>query len=69
VSNGGTLVIEVKSHVSPADLAAFERKARLYEQQTGVRATRMVVSPSVEPRALKMAQELGVEVSTSLGAA
>jgi hypothetical protein len=67
VSNGGTLVIEVKSHVSSADMAAFERKAKLYDQQTGKHAARLVVSPSVEPRALKMAQELGIEVSTHLG--
>jgi hypothetical protein len=67
VDNGGTLVIEVKSHVSTADLAAFERKAKLYEQQTGTRANRLVVSPAVEPRAAKMAEDLGIEVSTSLG--
>ncbi len=66
VSNGKTLVIEVKSHVSSADLAAFERKAKLYEKQTGVRAARMVVSPSVDPRAAEMAHDLGIEVSTSL---
>jgi len=67
VSNGGTVVIEVKSHVSSADLAAFERKAKLYEQQTGQHAARLLVSPSVEPRALKMAQDLGIDVSTHLG--
>jgi hypothetical protein len=66
VDNGRTLLIEVKSHVSSGDLAAFERKAKLYEQQTGTRAARMIVSPSVEPRALKMAEDLGIEVSTSL---
>jgi hypothetical protein len=66
VDNGGTLLIEVKSHVSTGDLAAFERKAKLYEQQTGTHTARMIVSPSVEPRALKMAQDLGIEVSTSL---
>jgi hypothetical protein len=66
VSNGGTLVIEVKSHVSTADLAAFERKTKIYEQQTGGHADRLVVSPSVEPRALQMAQDLGIQVSTSL---
>jgi hypothetical protein len=66
VDNGGTLLIEVKSHVSSGDLAAFERKAKLYEQQTGTHAARMIVSPSVEPRALKMAEDLGIEVSTSL---
>jgi hypothetical protein len=66
VSNGGALVIEVKSHVSTADLAAFDRKAKLYEKQTGEHPDRLVVSPSVEPRALQMAQDLGVQVSTSL---
>jgi hypothetical protein len=66
VDNGGTLVVEVKSHLSRGDLAAFERKAKLYEQQTGKHAARLVVSPSVEPRAMAMAQELGIEVSTRL---
>jgi hypothetical protein len=66
VSNGETLVIEVKSHVSTGDLAAFERKAELYDKQAGVRAARLVVSPSVDPRAAKMAQDLGIEISTSL---
>jgi len=69
VSNGTTLVIEVKSHVSTADLAAFERKAKLYEKQTGVRVARMVVSPSVDLRAAEMAHDLGIEVSTSLSSA
>jgi hypothetical protein len=67
ITNGGALIIEVKSHVSTADLAAFERKTKLYEQQTGTKVARLVVSPSVEPRAVKMAEELGIEVSTSLG--
>jgi hypothetical protein len=66
VRDGGTLLIEVKSHVSRGDLAAFERKARLYEQKTGTRAARMVVSPSVEPRAFQLAEDFGIEVSTSL---
>jgi hypothetical protein len=66
VRDGGTLLIEVKSHVSRGDLAAFERKARLYEQKTGTRAARIVVSPSVEPRAFQLAEDFGIEVSTSL---
>lgn len=67
ISNGSSLVIEVKSHVSAADLAAFERKAKLYEQQTSTKVGRMVVSPSVDARAVKMAEDLGIEVSTHLG--
>lgn len=67
ISNGTSLVIEVKSHVSAADLAAFERKAKLYEQQTQTAVARMVVSPSVDPRAVKMAEDLGIEISTHLG--
>ncbi len=66
VRNGGTLLIEIKSHVSQGDLATFQRKAELYERQVGVHADRLVVSPSVEARALDMARELGIDVSTSL---
>jgi len=60
------LLIEVKSHVSRGDLATFRRKADLYERQTGALTQRLFVSPSVEPRALEMARDLGIEVSTSL---
>jgi hypothetical protein len=66
VRDGGVLLIEVKSHVSRGDLASFRRKADLYERQTGARAERLIVSPSIEPRALEMARDLGIEVSTSL---
>lgn len=66
VRDGGVLLIEAKSHVSRGDLAAFHRKAELYERQTGARPARLIVSPSVEPRALEMARDMGIEVSTSL---
>ena len=66
VRNGGTLLIELKSHVSRGDLVVFHRKAKIYEQVTGSHAERLVVSPSVEPRARELARDLGIEISTSL---
>ncbi|GIW40949.1 MAG: hypothetical protein KatS3mg076_1526 [Candidatus Binatia bacterium] len=66
VQDGEPLLIEVKSHVSRGDVAAFHRKARLYEQKTGKRAAKMMVSPSVEERAFQIAEKLGIEISTSL---
>jgi hypothetical protein len=66
VRNGGTLLIELKSHVSRGDLVVFHRKAKIYEQVTGTHAERLVVSPSVEPRARELARDLGIEISTSL---
>lgn len=46
----------------------MERKAKLYELQTGTHAARMIVSPAVEPRAQKIAEGFGITVSTSLAA-
>jgi hypothetical protein len=66
VRNGGTLLIELKSHVSRGDLVVFHRKANIFEQATGTHAERLVVSPSVEPRARELARDLGIEISTSL---
>jgi hypothetical protein len=66
VRNAGTLLIEPKSHVSRGDLVVFHRKANIYEQATGTHAERLVVSPSVEPRARELARDLGIEISTSL---
>lgn len=66
VRDGTTLLIEVKSHVSAADVAAFDRKAKLYERQTGQPTQRLIVSPSVDARARQLARELGIEISTSL---
>lgn len=42
---------------------SFERKARFYEKLHQRQANRLlVISPMVDPRALKVAENLGIEV-------
>ena len=67
VRNGGTLLIEVKSHASRGDVAAFDRIAALYEQVTGRRADRLIESPSVDEAARVFAEQIAIEISTDLG--
>jgi len=58
-------LIEVRSHVGLSDVSAFARKAKLYEVKTGRKAHRLlIVTPFIDPRALEVAKELGIEVYT-----
>jgi hypothetical protein len=61
------LLIEVKSHVGAPDIAAFRRKADLYDRLHGTRSSRLVVSPSVDERAAELAARVGIGISTDLG--
>ena len=41
---------------------SFERKARFYERRNGRKADRLIViSPTIDARAHKVARELGIE--------
>ena len=65
VSDERVLLIEVASHVRASDVAAFRRKAELYEEATGRRPSRLImVSPFVEEEAFKAGLRLGVEFYT-----
>ena len=58
-------LIEVRSHIGLSDVSAFVRKAKLYEMKTGKKAHRLlIVTPFIDPRALEVAKELGIEVYT-----
>jgi len=58
-------LIEVRSHVGLSDVSAFARKAKLYEVKTGRKAHRLlIVTPFIDPKALEVAKELGIEVYT-----
>ena len=58
-------LIEVRSHVGLSDVSAFARKAKLYEMRTGKKVHRLlIVTPFIDPRALEVAKELGIEVYT-----
>ena len=61
------MLVEVKSSVSRADVFELWRIGQLYEKLTGVRPRLAVISPFVRPEARKAAEELGIEVYTSLG--
>ncbi len=63
VTDGQLVVGEIKSSISYEEMQTFWRKAKFYEEKHGRQADRLVViSPMVEPRARKVAEELGIEV-------
>jgi len=62
IKNGLLLICELKSSMSRSDMYVFERKVRFYERRHQRKADRMiVVSPMIEPKALKVADALGIE--------
>jgi hypothetical protein len=66
VKDGKTLLIEISSRMGLSDVAAFLRKAQLYERKTGVRPDRLImVTPYAEDAAIKAAREVGVEIYTT----
>jgi hypothetical protein len=63
VKNGLLIICELKSSIGKADMYAFERKARFYEERHGRKANRlMVISPMIDARARKVAERLGIEL-------
>ena len=67
VKDGKTVLIEVSSSVDQSKVAAFVRKARLYEKKTGVKPDRLImVTPYADEKAMKAAKGIGVEIYTSM---
>ena len=65
IRDGEVMAAEIKSSVGKADLYTFDRKVSFYERREGRRVRRkMVISPMVEPAALPVAKDLGIEVYT-----
>ena len=63
VKDGLLLICELKSSIDKAGMYAFERKAQFYEKRHQRKASRLlVISPMVDPRAQKVAEQLGIEV-------
>jgi hypothetical protein len=59
------MLIEISSRVGTSDVAAFLRKAKLYEKKTGIKPdTLIMVTPYAEDAAIKAAREVGVEIFT-----
>ena len=62
IKNGLLLICELKSSMTKADMYIFERKARFYERRHHSKADRLIaVSPMIDPKALKVAEKLGIE--------
>jgi hypothetical protein len=65
IKDGKTMLIEISSSVDRSKVAAFLRKAQLYEKKTGIRPDRLImVTPYAEDAAVEAAKEVGVEVYT-----
>ena len=63
IKNGLLLICELKSSIDKAGMYVFERKARFYEALHQRQAQRLIViSPMVDAKARKVAQQLGIEV-------
>ena len=56
------ILCELKSSIDKAGMYIFERKVRFYEEKHKRKATRvMVISPMIDPRAMKVAQAMDIE--------
>jgi hypothetical protein len=67
VQNGKVFVLEIKSSLSRADVASFNRKVAFYARKSGRAVTRkLIVTPYLEPRAREVGMRLGVEICTDV---
>jgi hypothetical protein len=65
IKDGKTTLIEISSSVDRSKVAAFLRKAQLYERKMGIKPDRLImVTPYAEDAAVEAAKEVGVEVHT-----
>jgi hypothetical protein len=65
IKDGKTTLIEISSSVDKSKVAAFLRKAQLYEKKTGIKPERLImVTPYADEDAIEAAREVGVEVYT-----
>jgi hypothetical protein len=63
IEDGKTMLIEISSSVDRSRVAAFLRKAQLYEKRTGIRPDYLIMVTSyAEDAAVEAAKEVGVEV-------
>ncbi len=63
ITNGLIILCEIKSSIDKAGMYIFDRKVAFYEKHHQRRVDRkLVISPMVDPRALPVAQNLGVEI-------
>ncbi len=69
IQNGKVFVLEIKSSVSKADVASFDRKVSYYARKSGRTVTRkLIITPYLDHRAQEISQRLGMEVCTDVNA-
>ncbi len=62
ISNGTVILCEIKSSISKSEMHVFYRKKEYYEKKHGLRVNRiMVISPMIDPLAMKVSEKLGIE--------
>lgn len=67
IKNGKTLVMEIKSSASRADMACFGKKVSFYEKEKRRKADRKImITPYLSPSAKEVANMLGIEVFTDI---
>lgn len=63
IKNGLLLICELKSSIDKAGMYIFERKVRFYEKRHQRQANRrIVISPMIDPKAKRVAEQLGIEI-------
>ncbi len=63
VKNGVLIICEIKSSMSKPDMYIFERKVRFYEELHNKKTSRIIViSPMIDEKAKKVAEELNIEI-------
>jgi len=66
VKNGTLIIVEIKSSMSKSEMYTFERKVRFYEKRHQRQVDKMIViSPMVAPKAIPVAEKLGVHIYTA----
>jgi len=63
IKNGLIILCEIKSNIDKAGMYIFDRKVAFYEKHHNRTVNRkIVISPMVDPRALPVAENLGIEI-------
>ena len=62
IKDGTLIICEIKSSMSRSDIYAFWRKKEFYENRHDIKAARvMIISPMIDPKAMGVAESLGIE--------
>lgn len=62
IKNGTTILVEIKSYVSKADVAIFLRKAKYYEKKHQKPKELIIITPQILPEVIARATEAGIKV-------